>query len=96
MKYITLDGLWRLTGGGFDCTGTVPGSVCSFLLDAGLMEDPYYRDNELKTQALLENGIAPDSRYFTQPIGEDDVLISSGYAEKYRLRPGDGALRHAL
>ena len=27
--------------------GRIPGSVYSFLLGAGLMEDPYYRDREL-------------------------------------------------
>ncbi|MDE6743092.1 MAG: glycoside hydrolase family 2 protein [Lachnospiraceae bacterium] len=33
---------------------TVPGSVMSVLLDAGVMEDPYYRENEKDTLALFE------------------------------------------
>ena len=33
----------------------VPGSVYSALLEAGQMEDPYYRDNEGKALALMEN-----------------------------------------
>ena len=33
----------------------VPGSVYSTLLEAGQMEDPYYRDNEGKALALMEN-----------------------------------------
>ena len=35
-----------MTGNGYDCTGTIPGSLYSFLLDNKLMDDPYYRDNE--------------------------------------------------
>lgn len=41
MKKISLNGIWNMTGNGFDCNGTVPGSVYSFLLDNGLMKDPY-------------------------------------------------------
>ena len=55
MKEYSLNGRWRMTGGGYDCEGTVPGSLYSFLLDAGLMEDPYYRDNELKALEITHN-----------------------------------------
>lgn len=54
MKKFDLNGIWRMQGGGFDVEGTVPGSVYSFLLDKGLMDDPYYRDNELKALALMD------------------------------------------
>ena len=40
MKSMSLNGTWRMTGGGYDVCGTVPGSMYSFLLNAGLMEDP--------------------------------------------------------
>ena len=43
-----------MQGNGFDCNGTVPGSVYSFLLSAGQMPDPYYRQNELEATELLE------------------------------------------
>ncbi len=55
MEYQSLNGTWELTGK--DRTpvkGQIPGSVYSFLLDAGGMEDPYYRDNELKALPLME------------------------------------------
>ncbi|MBQ2757664.1 MAG: glycoside hydrolase family 2 protein, partial [Clostridia bacterium] len=55
MKKISLSGTWRMTGGGFDLTGKIPGSLFSFLLDAGRMEDPYYRDNEYGALALTHN-----------------------------------------
>lgn len=54
MKKITLDGTWEMTGNGFDCYGKVPGSVYSFLLSNKLMEDPYYRQNEIEATRLLE------------------------------------------
>ena len=55
MKTYTLNGPWEMTSsGGVKTAGTIPGSVYSFLLDAGEMEDPYYRDNELKALPLME------------------------------------------
>lgn len=55
MKKISLNGTWQMTGAGFDCTGTVPGSVYSFLLSNQLMEDPYYRGNEIEAQKLADH-----------------------------------------
>lgn len=44
-------------------------------------------------QYIIENvmlyGVAPDSRYIAIPDDDDTVYISSGYAEKYGLSPGD-------
>ena len=54
MKTYTLNGPWEMTSsGGVKTAGTIPGSVYSFLLDAGEMEDPYFGDNELKALALM-------------------------------------------
>ena len=55
MKKINLNGTWQMKGAGFDCLGTVPGSVYSFLLYNNLMPDPYFRDNETAALELLEN-----------------------------------------
>lgn len=55
MKKFNLNGVWTLKGAGYETEGTVPGSVYSFLLDAKLMEDPFYRDNELKALSLTDN-----------------------------------------
>lgn len=41
-----------MVGNGYDCYGTVPGSLYSFLLENGLMDDPYYRDNEYSALEL--------------------------------------------
>ncbi len=55
MKTISLNGTWRMHGNGYDCEGKVPGSLYSFLLDKGLMEDPYWRDNELFALELCDH-----------------------------------------
>ena len=54
MQKFSLNGTWRMKGSDFDCSGTVPGSVYSFLLDNKLMDDPFYRDNERDALKLME------------------------------------------
>lgn len=48
---------WRMyiDGKGEAIPAEVPGSVYQDLLNAGRMEDPFYRDNELKALALMEH-----------------------------------------
>ena len=49
MKKQSLNGAWTLMipGSGFpETAATVPGSVYHDLLTAGLIPDPFYRDNE--------------------------------------------------
>ena len=58
MQKQSLNGTWKLEipGGEFPVIpATVPGSVYHDLLTNGLMEDPFYRDNEDKALALMEN-----------------------------------------
>lgn len=45
METILLNGMWQLSGNVDECTGNVPSSVYSILLENNLMEDPYYRQN---------------------------------------------------
>ena len=58
MKKLSLNGSWSLeiSGIGFgNVSAQVPGSVYHDLLQNGLMEDPFYRDNEMKALALMDN-----------------------------------------
>ena len=55
MKRIPLNGMWKLSGNGYECNGTVPGSVYSILLENELMDDPYYRENEIKALEIAEH-----------------------------------------
>lgn len=52
----TLNGKWRLYNSKYDITADVPGSLCDSLLERGLIDDPYYRDNEYKTLPLFDEG----------------------------------------
>ena len=74
MKSLSLNGKWKMVGAGFECEGNIPGSLYSFLLDAGLMEDPYYRDNEFDALALTHNDYT-FSRSFDFEKGNDTYLL---------------------
>ena len=55
MKKFDLGGVWNIIGAGFNVSGQVPGSVYSNFLAQGLIEDPYYRDNETSALELMDN-----------------------------------------
>lgn len=42
-----------------------------------------------KSEEIILYGIQEDSRYIPIEPGEDEVYISSGFAEKFSIRPGD-------
>lgn len=55
MQTFNLSGIWQMRDSqGVSCPARIPGSAYGALLEAGLMEDPYYRDNELKALKLME------------------------------------------
>ena len=78
MKNYSLCGEWRMTGNGYDCKGTVPGSLYSFLLNAGLMEDPYYRDNEFKALELTHHDYTFEKRFLYKHDGYKHFLRFEG------------------
>lgn len=57
MKNINLNGTWVLADGEKNplCQIQVPGTVLSGLLNAGKIEDPFYRTNEEQTRELFWN-----------------------------------------
>ena len=78
MKKTSLSGKWRMTGNGFDCIGTVPGSLFSFLLENGLMDDPYYRDNEYKALELTYHDYTFERSFDFAPDGSTHLLRFEG------------------
>ena len=57
MLYMTLSGDWQIHAVESPSdrhTGRIPGSVYSVLLADGSMEDPFWRDNELKSMDLMK------------------------------------------
>ncbi|MCR5005799.1 MAG: glycoside hydrolase family 2 protein [Clostridiales bacterium] len=58
MERLTLNGAWELEIPGTDfgtVAAAVPGSVYHDLLSAGLIDDPFYRDNETQALKLMEH-----------------------------------------
>ena len=78
MTKLDLNGIWRMKGAGYDCTGTIPGSVYSFLLDNHLMEDPFYRQNELEALKLMENEFTFSRTFDFTPTGDKVILHCDG------------------
>ena len=78
MKKLSLSGKWRMTGNGYDCIGTVPGSLYSFLLENGLMEDPYYRDNEDTALRLSYHDYTFERSFEFVPDGNKQILHFDG------------------
>ena len=54
--------------------GKIPGSVYSFLLDAGKMEDPFYRDHEYKALELVKGDYT-----FVRTFDADPMLLSQAH-----------------
>lgn len=78
MKNISLCGEWRMRGNGFDCTGTIPGSMYSFLLNNNLIEDPYYRDNEYKALELSHHDYTFERKFDFEKTGDEVALRFEG------------------
>lgn len=73
-----LNGKWHMIGAGFECDGTVPGSVYSFLLENRLVEDPFYRENELEALNILENEFSFSKDFSFVPSGHRVTLRCEG------------------
>ena len=55
MKKINLNGIWAATGAKHEkIKASVPGCIHTDLMDNGLIEDPYYRDNEISQMWIGE------------------------------------------
>lgn len=75
MKQIDVNQQWkmRIMPNGTYVEATVPGSVYSDLLNAGIIEDPYWRDNEDAALALMDN----DFEYIGQIYFDDNEAEAS-------------------
>ena len=73
----TLNGKWRLYNSKYDITADVPGTMCGSLLKQGLIDDPYYRDNEYKTLPLFDEGCTYERSFDLDEElrGADKVLL---------------------
>ena len=74
MKKYNLNGIWNLEGGKYKADGEIPGSVLSILLEKGLIDDPFYRDNELITLELLDNDFEFSRKFFYTPKSKTTLV----------------------
>ncbi len=51
----SLNGKWRLYNSSYDIKADVPGSLYTALLKEGLIDNPYYRENEYKSTAICDD-----------------------------------------
>ena len=96
MEQYSLNGSWNMAGpDGLEVRGQIPGSVYSFLLDAGRMKDPYYRDQEIDALKWMENDFL-FSREFDLPEGFEEkrnqVLRFEGIDTLSEVRLNDALL----
>ncbi|MBR6258419.1 MAG: glycoside hydrolase family 2 protein [Lachnospiraceae bacterium] len=75
MKRIIPDKNWKMRRVGEDrfCEASVPGSVYQDLLNAGRMEDPFWKDNETEALKLMDH----DYEYSTTFICDDEAADMS-------------------
>ena len=78
MTKLSLNGVWQMTGAGYECEGNIPGSVYSFLLEQNLMEDPFYRMNELEALKLMDNEFTFSRKFDFEPTGDRVLLHCDG------------------
>ena len=78
MKKFSLNGLWHLRGGKYDTDGTVPGSVLSILLENGLIDDPFYRDNENIALGILDESFEFSKRFVCDKPYDKTTLVCEG------------------
>ena len=79
MERILLNGEWTLAEAGKKpmCSLTVPGTVLSGLLDAKLIDDPFYRTNEDDTRALFRKDYEFDRSFdiSEKQLLEDKIVL---------------------
>ncbi|MGI6671573.1 MAG: beta-mannosidase [Christensenellales bacterium] len=77
-RRMDLGGQWHMhrLGDAERIPATVPGSVYSALLEAGRMEDPFWRDNELDALKLMEHNYVFERTFDVTPqMLDGDALI---------------------
>ena len=74
MEKFYLNGKWKISSKTYNVEGDVPGSVYSALLANGFMEDPFYRDNEAKSLAIMDEEFT-FSREFNYTKKSNSVIL---------------------
>jgi beta-mannosidase len=78
MNKILLNGTWNMQGNGYNVDGKIPGSIYSFLLDAKLIDDPFYRDNEDFALKLCEHDYIFSRKFDVKKTNNKFLLCLEG------------------
>ena len=94
MKKIDLNGKWKITSATYNVEGEVPGSVYSALLANGSMEDPFYRDNEAKALAIMDEEFTFTRTFEYRKNLKKPVLVCEGIDTRCDLYINDKLVAH--
>lgn len=78
MDKFLLNGIWTLTGNGYNVEGEIPGSLYSFLLNKGLMENPHYRTNALDAVKIANNEYTFTKKFNYVKQSNEIILVCEG------------------
>ena len=78
MEKFALNGKWQIKSNTYDTTGEIPGSVYTALLANGLMEDPFYRDNEAKALAIMDEEFVFTKEFVYAKKSDSVLLVCEG------------------
>lgn len=79
MKKIYLNGLWKMSGNGYNVQGKIPGSVYSFLhIDNDILPDPFFGENENIYTALAEHEFAFEREFDYSGDSDKAFLVFEG------------------
>ena len=74
MEKFLLNGEWNITSKTYNTVGQVPGSVYGALLNNGLIEDPFYRDNEATAMFVMDEEFV-FTRTFDYTKKSDKIML---------------------
>ena len=78
MEKFFLNGTWNLRGGSYLVDGQIPGSLYSFLLNAGLMKNLHYRTNVLDAVKIANNEYVFYRNFDYKKNSEKVILVCEG------------------
>ena len=78
MEKFYLNGKWSIQSATYNVEGEVPGSVYTALLSNGLMEDPFYRDNEAKALAIMDEEFVFTKEFEYSKPSNNVLLVCEG------------------
>ena len=94
MEKFLLHGEWKIKSNSYDTVGQVPGSVYTALLANGLMEDPFYRDNEAKALAIMDEEFTFTKEFDYAKKSDSVLLVCEGLDTLCDLYVNDHFVAH--